>query len=170
MVNLYVGDLLIGFLLPIYIHVRHRGAGTNAVVRRLFWLGVLIGTTWEVPIFFSAIFSTQPLVRFITEPPLHPFVFLVSHSLWDGGLFLAGLVFVRALLGPGILLGFRRVELALFVLWGQLSELMVEVTSVTAGGWVYVASHPWNVVLFELGGHPITLLPQLIWLELAVLE
>ena len=153
-----------GFSLPVYIHLGHRSRPDRAVVIRLFWLGVGIGLTWEVPIFVSALVATDPIVGFLREPPLHPILFLVAHCFWDGGLFLAGLALVGALCAKPALRGFRWQELAVLVLWGQASELAVEVASVLNQGWVYSGAHAWNPVLFHAAGQPITLIPQLIWL------
>lgn len=165
----FIADLIVGFGLPIYVHLRYRGPEEeDRIVRRLFWLGVLIGLTWEVPIFLSAAFSSRPVIVFLNEPPLHPLVFMVSHTLWDGGLFLVGLLLLRSAFGGGFARRFRMVELLLFLLWGQVSALAVETSSVSAGGWVFVIPYSWNVVLFELSGHPITVLPQLIWVAAPV--
>jgi len=133
-------------------------------IRRLFWLGVLIGLTWEVPIFLSAAYSEAPVIAFFREPPFHPLVFLVLHSLWDGGLFLAGVLLIWLARPKPILSTFSWSELGIFILWGQLSEFAVEIGGVTNAAWGYVGDKPWNPVLFHVQGHPITLVPQLIWL------
>ena len=161
-------DLLVGFSLPVYIHLRHRSGSDGAGVIRLFWLGVAIGLTWEIPIFLSAVFAANPVVGFLREPPLHPFVFMVAHAFWDGGLFLAGLALVRALCRHPVLTSFRWPELAVLILWGQASELAVEIVSVLNQGWVYDGGQAWNPVLFQVAGHPITAVPQLIWLAAPV--
>lgn len=150
--------------MPLYLHLRHRSGPEGATILRLFWLGVLVGLTWEIPIFLSAIFADEPMVGFLREPPLHPAVFMVAHAFWDGGLFLFGLALVTALCRRPVLTRFRYAELAVLVAWGQVSELAVEVTSILNGGWVYHAGHAWNPVLFEVADHPVTLVPQLIWL------
>jgi hypothetical protein len=137
-------------------------------VIQLFWLGVVIGLTWEVPLFLSMIFASDPIVGFIREPPLHPIVFMFAHAFWDGGLFLLGLAFIRALCADPVLARFRWPEIAVFILWGQVSALAVEVSSVLNQAWVYHGAHPWNPVLFQVAGHPITLVPQLIWLAAPV--
>jgi hypothetical protein len=162
--HFYAIDLFVGFSLPVYLHLRHRSRPDGAGILRLFWLGVVIGLTWEVPIFLSAIFAQDPIVGFLREPPLHPIVFMVAHSFWDGGLFLVGLGLVQALCSPPVLAGFRWQELAVLIVWGQASELAVELVSVLNQAWVYSGEHAWNPVLFEVAGHPITLVPQLIWL------
>jgi hypothetical protein len=160
----YSADLIIGFGLPVYILLRFRAAEKDPSIRRLFWLGVAVGLVWEVPIFLSACFGTLPVLVFLRKPPFHPLILLVSHSFWDGGLFLVGVALLRAVFGNAILQRIRLSALVVFLLWGQVSALLIEMASVTSGGWAYVIPHPWNVELFEIAGHPITLLPQLIWL------
>ena len=81
-----------------------------------------------------------------------------------GGLFLAGLALIQGLCVRPVLASFRWQELAVLVIWGQCSELAVEIVSVLNDGWVYSAAHSWNPVLFYVAGHPITIIPQLIWL------
>ena len=125
-------DLLVGFSLPVYFHLRHRSGRDDAAVLSLFWLGVGIGLVWEVPIFLSAILAEDPIVTFIREPPLHPLIFMVAHAFWDGGLFLAGLALVRSLCTEPVLARFRWQELAVLIGWGQGSELLVEIEA-TAG-------------------------------------
>ncbi len=153
-----------GFLLPAYVHFGNRSRPDAGRIIQLFWLGVAIGLTWEIPIFLSAIFASDPIVGFLREPPLDPFVFMVAHSFWDGGLFLLGLTFVGALCAHPVLARFRWPELAVLILWGQVSEFAVEIVSVLNQGWVYHGGRAWNPVLFHVAGHPLTLVPQLIWL------
>jgi hypothetical protein len=158
----------VGFSLPVYIHLRHRSGPEATTVVRLFWLGVAVGLAWEVPLFVSAISEGSPVVGFLREPPFHPLVFMVAHALWDGGLFLLGLALAGAVCARPVLAQFRWAELAVLVAWGQASALAVEVVSVLNRGWYYLPDHAWNPVLFRLDGHPITLLPQLIWLAAPV--
>ncbi len=75
---------------------------------------------------------------------------------------------MRALCAPPVLAGFRWRELAILVVWGQLSALAVEVGSVLNQGWVYSGGYAWNPVLFHVDGHPITVVPQIIWLAAPV--
>jgi len=48
------------------------------------------------------------------------------------------------------------------LIWGQLSELSVELISTFSNIWEYI-EYWWNPVLFVYNGHNITLLSQLIW-------
>lgn len=164
----YTIDLVLGLALPVFIHLRNRTQPDGAFIIKLFWLGVGIGLTWEVPLFFSAIFAEEPVVGFLREPPLHPLVFMVAHSFWDGGIFLVGLGLVGVVCSQPVLTSFRWRELGVLIVWGQLSEFAVEAASIFNEGWVYSDSYSWNPVLFRFDGHPVTLVPQLIWLAAPV--
>lgn len=161
-------DLVVAVSLPLFVHLSKRSDPAHGYVVRLFWLGVAVGLLWEVPIFLSASFATDPVIGFLREPPLHPIVFMFAHALWDGGLFLAGIALVRTVCGDPVLATFRWPELAVLTLWGQVSAIAVEVVSVLNQGWFYHAGHAWNPVLFHLGGHPLTIVPQLVWLAAPV--
>ncbi|MAE69305.1 MAG: hypothetical protein CME06_02425 [Gemmatimonadetes bacterium] len=160
----YVADLAVGFGLPLVVTGLAVGPLRATSVAQLYWLGVALGLTWELPIFWSALASPTPLIQFVVPPPVHPSVLFVSHTLWDGGLFLAGMVIVAAIRGTDAARHPGAPELALLLAWGQLSALLVELSSVVCGGWAYDPTHRWNGSLFELRGESITLLPQLIWL------
>jgi hypothetical protein len=158
----YWADLAVaaGLLLLVQYRAR-RGGRRRRRERRLFWLGSAIGLLWEVPLFLSALYAADPALLFLRRPPLHPLLFMLAHALWDGGLFLVGVALLRrrdALEG-----GFRWRELGVLLLWGQLSALLVELSSVSNRAWVYAADRAWNPVLLHCAGEPLTLLPQLIW-------
>jgi len=141
-----------------------RGTPTGRWIQKLFWLGCAVGLTWEVPLFLSATFADNPVLLVFSSPPVPPLALIVFHSLWDGGLFLAGVLLVWWACPRPIFQRFSWRELLVLILWGQGSELLVEVGGVTNNAWGYSGELAWNPTLFHLEGHPITLLPQLIWL------
>lgn len=158
----YYLDLLIGYGLPVLVLLLAR---EYAGVRSLFWLGVAVGLLWEIPIFvMSGGDVGVPLIIFVRPPPAHWAVFLVGHALWDGGLFLVGVGLLHLFCTPPVLGHFARRELVVLLVWGQVSALCVELTSIGNDGWVYLTSYAWNPVLFWVRGYGVTLLPQLIWL------
>jgi hypothetical protein len=168
--TLYWGlDLAIGFGLPVVVHLAHRAGALSARSVRLFWLGAALGLIWEVPIFlFSATSVCSPAIcpPTIVWPdglPAHWGLLLAAHTLWDGGLFLAGAGMLRWL-GRPVLSKFRWRELALLLAWGQLSALLVEFSAISNDAWAYVEGHAWNPTWAHVGGLPLTVLPQIIWL------
>ena len=84
----YILDLIIGFASPVLFLVLYR---LNVISRqswRIFWLGAAIGLTWEIPMFVGS-YETTTLATLttITPYPFHYAVFMILHTLWDGGLF-----------------------------------------------------------------------------------
>ena len=156
-------DLAIALGVTAFVVLGCRTGARGQFIRRLFWLGVAVGLTWEVPIFLSAVFADHPVITVLSPPPVPPLFLIVAHSLWDGGLFLAGVAIIWLVLPRPVLTTFSWRELAVFLLWGQLSEFAVEIGGVTNDAWTYSGDIAWNPVLFHVADHPITLVPQLIW-------
>ncbi len=133
----------------------------------LFWIGVILGVLWEVPLTIANEISPIPPASFISPPPLpSPFssiLIIITHSFWDGGLFLLGVWFIKLICKKPILEKFKPSELIIFLIYGQISTLIVELLSTSSGGWEYYV-YVWNPLLFSFLGHNITLLPQIIWL------
>ncbi len=156
-------DLAIATGATLWVVLFCRGTPRGRWIQRLFWLGVAIGTTWEVPLFLSNTFARDPVLVMLSDPPIHPLGLIVAHSLWDGGLFLAGVALISLTCPGPILTRFSWRELGMLLLWGQLSELLVEFGGITGHAWSYAGGIPFNPTLFQVAGHPITLMPQLIW-------
>ncbi len=156
-------DLAVAVGVTLWVVAGCRGMGRPRWVQRMFWLGVAVGLTWEVPLFISTTVAEEPVLLMLRPPPIHPLGMIVAHSLWDGGLFLAGLALVGLACPRPILRRFSWRELGVLLAWGQGSELLVELGGVTNEAWSYAGDKAWNPVLFEVAGHPITLMPQLIW-------
>lgn len=162
-------DLAIGFGAPLVVWGLYRRGMVDGLVWRLFWIGCLIGLTWEIPMFMLSAHDTGiPVLRWVRPLPLPYPVFMVSHTLWDGGLFLVGLWLVYKLCPAPHLERFRWRELAVLLVYGQMSELAVEVSSTFNEGWAFLPGYWWNPTLFTINDHPITLMPQLVWLAAPV--
>lgn len=162
-------DLFIGFGLPIVILMLYKTNRISLYIWKLFWIGVLLGLFWELPIFVLSKVSNTSIIIWVRELPLHYAFFLASHSLWDGGIFLLGVLIVYLLKKDQYFTKFNWVELIIFIVYGQVSALLVELSSVTNDGWVYVNRYDWNPALFYYNHRPITLLPQVIWLTAPVI-
>ncbi len=162
-------DLLVGFGSPwlLWLALRRRWLGPRWW--RLYWLGAAVGLLWEVPIFVLSAWGSLPIVIWPSGLPVPPMVLMLSHTLWDGVLFLIGVWLVRALCGGEAMRSFRITELGVLLAWGQASELLVELSATFAEAWAWVPGYSWNPVLFLFNGHAITLVPQLIWLAAPVL-
>ena len=138
----------------------------------LYWIGFAIGLLWEVPMSIADDFGIYPPVTYITPAPflipISTIIIMITASLWDGGLFLLGLLFVKIICKKPHFDGFNWKELGVLLIYGQVSELIVELVSSTSSGWEYNV-YWWNPRLFIFNGCNITLMPQLIWLAAPIL-
>ena len=164
-INLYyIADIAIALAFPIFFYINHRTGRFQPRVWKLYWIGCLIGLTWEVPMFLSGPeFQSEPFIYLVNDFPLHPVMHPFLHTLWDGGLFLIGYWLTLQLCKSPILQRFRWQELGIMILWGQLSELAVEVSATSVGAWTF-AEKPYNPALFSIGDRFVTVIPQAIWL------
>jgi len=119
----------------------------------LFWVGILLGLTWEVPL--SIINAPFP-------PSIETYILMTTATIWDGGLFLLGYWVVIKICKEPHFNRFKLKELGILLLYGQLSSFIIEMLAVVSGGWEYEITS-WNPLLFTFLGGNITLLPQLIW-------
>lgn len=128
-----------------------------------YWIGCLIGLLWELPMSLANEYGTYPPAHFLTPMPTPFIVIVITHCWWDGGLFLVGVFLVKKILAPPHFTKFSGYELIIMILWGQISELSVELMSTYSEGWEF-NEYWWNPVLFTFNSHNICLLPQIIWL------
>ena len=167
--NFYWIDFTIGGLTPILVYFLYKTGRIDKFIWILFWVGCAIGLTWEVPIFTLNEFSeTNAVTRYITPLPVNFMVIMISHTLWDGGLFLLGVWLCHLICGPPLFARFRLKEFLVLIVWGQVSELWVELTATVGEAWAFIP-RPWNPSLFKFNGHDITLMIQLVWLAAPIL-
>jgi hypothetical protein len=160
----YELDLIIGFGAPILVGILYQLKIISKSSVKIFWLGALIGLTWEIPMFVGS-YETSWLITLETiHPyPYHYSLFMISHTLWDGGLFLIGYWLVNLFSKSPQFKEFNLKELMITVLYGQGQELLVEFGAVSNFAWTFIV-YWWNPALFYVNGSPITLFPQLVWL------
>jgi hypothetical protein len=160
--NFYAIDFAVAGSTLVVVGLLYRTGRIDKFIWVLFWVGVGLGLTWEAPMqILNAI--GHPVHSYTRPAPVSPAVIVVMHSLWDGGLFLLGVGLARLVCGGPVLARFRPGELVVLVVWGQASELWVEMTSTLGEAWAYIP-RPWNPALFSFNDQDITLMPQLIWL------
>jgi hypothetical protein len=82
-------------------------------------------------------------------------------------LFLLGVLLIEIICKKPIFEKFKPCEFTVLIIYGQVSELTVELTSTFSNAWEYI-EYLWNPRLFLFNGHNITLLPQLIWLAATI--
>jgi hypothetical protein len=160
-------SIAVGLAAPLAVYWADRRGHLTRSKTQLFGVGSALGAVWEGGLLLVAPRLTEaPLYSVAVEMPF-PLVHVVSHSFWDGLLFLAGVLLVERLLEGPHFRRFRWRDLGVLVAWGQLQSLVVEVTAILTGIWVYHPG-PWNPALFPVGEHAITAWPQLIWLVAAL--
>jgi hypothetical protein len=157
-------DIMIALSIPLFVFYHYRRGRFSRAIWYMYWVGVAIGMIWEIGFYLvGPEFSDNPAYLMLTELPFPLIILPLIHTLWDGGLFLVGVWLIYLLLKPPHLTRFRWSELGVMVLWGQSSELAVELIAVGTKSWVYTKQW-WNPVLFKFTGLSITLVPQLVWL------
>jgi hypothetical protein len=157
-------DLAVGFSGPVFAFFLLRMKIISGFSWRVFWVGAAIGLTWEIPIFVGSYETTALATIVAIRPyPLHYLTFMISHTLWDGGLFLIGYWLVLLLCREPQFKSFNVKELLVLLVWGQFQEFMVEMGSTANNAWTFI-EYWWNPALFHWNGHPITLFAQLVWL------
>ncbi|MBC2716067.1 MAG: hypothetical protein HF978_12235 [Desulfobacteraceae bacterium] len=164
----YYLDLLIGFSSPFLFCFLYKTGRIEKFVWHFFWIGVLVGLTWEIPIFVLSGESTSvPIVTWTRPLIAHYLVFMISHSLWDGLIFVTGVWLVYRICRKPFFQHFRWSEMLVLLIWGQASELLVELSSTLNDGWAFI-QYWWNPVIFQFNGHNITWLMQIVWAAASV--
>ncbi len=164
---IFVGVLMILLALLVAVFRGH--------LPRSYWLllltGAAIGMVWELGFTFSEMgypiapggAPAQDAADLADLPIAAILPILLVVSIGDAGLFVAGLVIARMVLGSRIEREFCWSAFLVMQLWGQLQSLFIETRAIENGLWAYAPS-PLNPGLFGWGEAQITLLPQLVWL------
>ena len=156
-------DLAIGFSAPMLVFLLLGMKKISRFSWCIFWVGAAIGLTWEIPMFVGSNVTTALATIITIRPyPVHYSIFVISHTLWDGGLFLIGYWLVLLLCKSPQFESFNVKEILVLVGYGQIQEFMVEMGATANDAWAFVV-YWWNPALFHWNGHPITLFPQLCW-------
>ena len=157
-------DFMIAGAAPLATYALYRLGKIDKYIWVLFWVGFCIGLTWEVPMQLVNNFFPENAVHVeMRGLPVHFSAIILAHSLWDGGLFILGVLAAWLFSGSPLFARFNWKELIALIVWGQASELWVELTATFGEAWAYIPRW-YNPELFKFNGHPITLMPQLIWL------
>lgn len=129
----------------------------------LFWAGVLTGFIWEITLTLIDVFNIANIFIFNLKPPVHYIFIVISHSLWDGSLFIIGVGIIYLFLNKPHFISFKFSEILILIIWSQIQSIIIEIISIQSGGWMYKPLW-WNPVLLFIKDKPVTLLPQFIWL------
>ncbi len=158
----YILDIIIAIALPLFIIFGYLKDRVPFTIWKLYWIGCLIGSTWEFALYFNK-GAANPVLHMLTPFPGGDLMHSVLHTFWDGGLFVAGYLLIIWFSRTPKLKSFSWSELGIMIVWGQVQELFVETSGTLMGAWTYSGNISWNPVLFYLGEGQITLIPQVVW-------
>lgn len=136
----------------------------------LFVLGALIGLLWEIGFTFDGMGypilpggAPNPDGMDIDQMPLPIIALMIAMvCIWDGGLFVCGLLLARLACGSRIERQFHWPAFLIMQGFGQAQSFVIEIYAIENGMWAY-AAESWNPKLFDWGEAQITLVPQLVW-------
>jgi len=161
--NIFVLDYIAALLILLLVLILYFKKKINKNTWILYWIGFGIGMLWEIPIGLSRELGF-PIAEFVKPRPVLPFpIHSIMHSIWDGGIFLVGIYLVYKFLSSPYFKKVNKNELIIFIIWGQVQSVILEVASLIVGLWNYIPSW-WNPSVFEISGHYFTLYPQYVWL------
>ena len=166
--NIFVLDYIAAILILLIVTILFIRKKINKNAWVLYWVGVGLGLIWEIPIGLTREMGV-PIAEFIKPRPVLPFpLHSIMHSIWDGGIFLVGIFLVYKILSSPHFKNFNKSELLIFIVWGQLQSVILEIVSLVIGLWNYIPSW-WNPSMFEIKGHYFTLFPQYVWLFASII-
>ena len=159
-----VGDFLVAIGLVVGFKWALNQGKLSLYYYKLFWIGTLIGASWE----FAFLFLGPDFLHSVKEWPfgLGGWPRKISHSIWDGGIFMVG-IWMCIKYSKGIhFTRFSWAELSIMLSWGIFQELLVEYLF-NGRVWVYEPL-PWNpVIIPPIPGSSTTvgytLIPKAVW-------
>ena len=162
---LLIGDFTVATALVIGFYFAYKNNRISSEYYTLFWIGCLIGSTWE----FTFLFLGPEFLHSVKDWPygLGGWPRKLSHSIWDGGLFMLGIYFCERFLPDPLFRSFNKKELGIMLSWGIFQELLVEYLF-NGRVWIYEPL-PWNPIIIPVlpGSAPLspgyTLIPQAVW-------
>ena len=168
---LLIGDFTVAAALVIGFYFAYKNNRISSEYYTLFWIGCLIGSAWE----FTFLFLGPEFLHSVKEWPygLGGWPRKLSHSIWDGCLFMVGIYFCKRYLPSPLFRSFNKKELGIMLSWGIFQELLVEYLF-NGRVWIYEPL-PWNPIIIPVlpGSAPLspgyTLIPQAVWIIAPIL-
>jgi hypothetical protein len=160
-----IGDFTVAIALLFFFVIARNNNQISKEYYMLFWIGSIIGATWE----FTFLFLGDDFLHSVKIWPygLNGWPRKLSHSIWDGGLFMVGIYLCEKYLKGPLFKSFNKDELLVMLSWGIFQELLVEYLF-NGRVWIYEPL-PWNPIIIPtiLGSAPLspgyTLIPQAVW-------
>jgi hypothetical protein len=160
-----IGDFTVAIALVFLFIIYRQKFLISDQYSTLFIIGCIIGASWE----FTFLYLGDEFVHSVKVWPygLGGWPRKLSHSIWDGGIFMAGIYLCKKYLQGPLFLSFNKNEFLIMFTWGIFQELLVEYLF-NGRVWIYEPL-PWNpVIIPALPGSATlcpgyTLIPQAIW-------
>lgn len=156
-----VADIIVGIVVPAFFI-------TLFLLKRIdkremqFWIwGMIIGAGFELAVFLII----PNWLIFKMHWPMPYFTISIWHTLWDGGLFMAGFYAAAVITRKStadICTDFNGKELAIMVVWGACSAFIVELIG-NGTIWEYIPQR-YNPVWITVGNQGYTAFIQIVWL------
>ena len=163
----YYIDVAVAISMIVIVVVLYKLEKIDKFLFSLFWIGTLIGFTWEIPIFVVNEIGIYPFLQYLTPLPFHFIIIIISHSVWDGGLFLMGMGLVYLISKSPRFENYKLSELIITIIWGQVQAIGIEMIGSFGGAWEYIP-YPWNPAFVIILGHYFTIFIQVVWLAASI--
>ena len=166
-----IGDFTVAIALLIGFVFASKNNWISSEYYTLFFIGCFIGASWE----FTFLFLGDEFLHSVKVWPygLSGWPRKLSHSIWDGGIFMVGIYFCEKYLKGPLFKSFNKNELIIMLSWGIFQELLVEYLF-NGRVWIYEPL-PWNpIIIPQLPGSALlspgyTFIPQAIWVIAPIL-
>ena len=149
---------IVGNSAPVIFFILYYYQKITAELFKLYFFGVLVGLTWEIP--FALAGKTFHLIL-IDWPINLPLVRNISYSFIDGLIFIVGIFLAKAFLkNKEFLYTFNSTALLIMIIWGSISEFLVDLNG-NGKLWLFIDNW-YNPVFITINGNGLTIIPQLL--------
>ena len=115
---------IIGNSAPFFFIIFYKAQKISSELFTLYFLGVLVGLTWEIP--FALAGKSFHLIL-IDWPIDLPLVRNITYSFIDGLIFIVGILLAKVFLkNKNFLYKFDAKALSIMIIWGSVSEFLVD--------------------------------------------
>ena len=150
---------IIGNSAPFFFIIFYKAQKISSELFTLYFLGVLVGLTWEIP--FALAGKSFHLIL-IDWPIDLPLVRNITYSFIDGLIFIVGILLAKFFLkNKNFLNEFDAKALSIMIIWGSVSEFLVDLNG-NGKLWLFIDNW-YNPVFITINGNGLTIIPQLIW-------
>lgn len=149
----------VGHITPVIFSLMYYYSIISKEVIFFYFLGVLVGLTWEIP--FALAGKSFHLIL-IDWPINLPLARNIAYSFIDGLIFIIGVYLAKVFLkNKNFLYSFNTKALLIMIIWGSFSEFLVDLNG-NGKLWFFIENW-YNPIFITINGNGLTIIPQLIW-------